>query len=577
MPSAILGGTSVCPGSAETLTDFFTGGMWTSSNTAVATIDPIAGILIGHAPGSTVILYTFPTGCAVVTTINITSLPTIYGATNFCVGNSITLTDVTTGGTWSSSNSAIASIGTGGTVSGVSSGTATITYSGIGCVATHPVTVNPGRPIAMHSVSISDTSCGSPDFYISTCDTSSFFNVTTWFGDGNSANTPLITSGTSYADVFHSYNAPGTYFVKQVLRLGTSPQDSITFPYEYQYCRTIPVKLYMDANSDCIFDTGDQAMLLPVLTEIDSNGIPVDTISSTSGFYYKALGLAGTVYAFRIISPPGIIPTCPATGILYDTIQTATIYQPAYFALNCSGSTSFDLQEHVSTMTGRHMQNGTIIVNNAFCLLQNAVITVHFSPKYVYGSAYPVPTTVSGNTLTWSVTGITSTSFPTINYTVNVPDPWSYTTWLIPGDTVNSNYVTIRTSTGFDTTNIIIKNDTVKSSFDPNEMSVFPAGNILSCTPLQYTIRFQNTGNDTAHNISIMDTLSDNLDIRSLNMEIASSAMNIAILNDGVHNIAKFDFPNINLLDSRSSRSMLRHGRIQHKNEVWPGRRHNHI
>jgi len=50
--------------------------------------------------------------------------------------------------------------------------------------------------------------------------------------------------------------------------------------------------------------------------------------------------------------------------------------------------------------------------------------------------------------------------------------------------------------------------------------------------------------------VSVYDTLSDNVDITSLRIVAASAVMNIAILNDGTHNIVKFDFPKINLLDS---------------------------
>ena len=73
----------------------------------------------------------------------------------------------------------------------------------------------------------------------------------------------------------------------------------------------------------------------------------------------------------------------------------------------------------------------------------------------------------------------------------------------------------------------------------------------MSCgSQLQYTIQFMNTGNDTAHNIYVMDTLSNNIDLNSLEVVWASAVMNMSVFNDGTHNIAKFDFPHINLLDS---------------------------
>jgi hypothetical protein len=63
-------------------------------------------------------------------------------------------------------------------------------------------------------------------------------------------------------------------------------------------------------------------------------------------------------------------------------------------------------------------------------------------------------------------------------------------------------------------------------------------------------VAFENTGNDTAHNIYVMDTLSDHLDMNTLEVVAASAAMDIYSYNDGVNNIVKFDFPAIMLPDS---------------------------
>lgn len=83
-------------------------------------------------------------------------------------------------------------------------------------------------------------------------------------------------------------------------------------------------------------------------------------------------------------------------------------------------------------------------------------------------------------------------------------------------------------------------------------MDVKPGGNILPGTNLQYTISFENTGNDTAFNIYIMDTLSDDVNPQSLRVVGASAKMNISKYYDNTihHNIVRFDFPDINLLDS---------------------------
>jgi uncharacterized repeat protein (TIGR01451 family) len=120
------------------------------------------------------------------------------------------------------------------------------------------------------------------------------------------------------------------------------------------------------------------------------------------------------------------------------------------------------------------------------------------------------------------------------------------------GDTVNSNFAItpiIGDMDTIDNAGIIV--DTVRSSFDPNFVDVAPDGCISSApTNLQYTIGFENTGNDTAFNIYILDTLAASLDPSTFKVVGASAYMNLTKIKSGAQTILKFDFPGIMLLDS---------------------------
>ena len=146
-PVAITGTTTLCSGIATTLSDVTTDGTWSSSNTALATVSP-AGMVSGIFPGTSIITYKLSTGCATAATVTVNTLPVpIGGPHSVCAGSAITLIDATTGGTWSSGNTAVASvvpiaIGTV-SVTGISPGTAAIAYTlGTGCMRTVTVTVN---------------------------------------------------------------------------------------------------------------------------------------------------------------------------------------------------------------------------------------------------------------------------------------------------------------------------------------------------------------------------------------------------------------------------------------------------
>ena len=398
--------------------------------------------------------------------------------------------------------------------------------------------------------------CSGPEFTIKTNTYYSGLSVETYFGDGQSNITSIIPGyGAGYASIYHSYNAPGTYTVKQVMLNGLINVDSIQYSYEYLLCNNYSLKFYDDYNGDCIKEASEPFLAVPILMEVDSNSIPIDTISGTSGIYYSSFGLPGDVYSFKVIStPPGLYVSCPSSGIITDTIQIGIGNNPTqYFALRCAPGVNFDIAGFSSMIAGRHMASGSILVNNSYCNPENTTVRLQFGPQYIYESAYPTPDSVVGNTIIWNLGNISSTlpAPPLIGFTLTVPTPWITSTWLTPGDTINSMMIANPVIGDIDTTNnVFIINDTVKSSYDPNEMSAIPGGYILPGMELQYTINFENTGNDTAVNIYVMDTLSENVDPHSLTVIAASAVMNISIFNDGANNIVKFDFPNINLLDS---------------------------
>ena len=94
----------------------------------------------------------------------------------------------------------------------------------------------------------------------------------------------------------------------------------------------------------------------------------------------------------------------------------------------------------------------------------------------------------------------------------------------------------------------------ITASFDPNDKRVAPAGvSSQHTTPLgqelEYTIRFQNTGNDYAYKVVITDTLSDKLDLSTLRMSGASHPMQFSVSGKG-RAVLNWTFDNINLPDS---------------------------
>lgn len=149
---AISGSGSVCSGTTEQLTNTVTGGTWSSSNTAFATVSS-TGLVSGVAVGSVTITYTATNSCGTATATKAmavtlgASAGTLSGASAVCPAATTTLTSTASGGAWSSSNTAVATVSATGVVTGVSAGTATIAYVVVnGCgrdSAKRVMTVNP--------------------------------------------------------------------------------------------------------------------------------------------------------------------------------------------------------------------------------------------------------------------------------------------------------------------------------------------------------------------------------------------------------------------------------------------------
>jgi hypothetical protein len=145
---SITGSNPICVGSTTTLSPT-TGGTWTSSNNTLATVTN-AGVVTGVSSGTPTFTFTqTSTGCVSLATsavtVNAKPVVSITGSNPICVGLTTTLSP-TTGGTWASSNNALATVTNAGIVTGVSSGTPTFTFTqtSTGCVslATSAVTVN---------------------------------------------------------------------------------------------------------------------------------------------------------------------------------------------------------------------------------------------------------------------------------------------------------------------------------------------------------------------------------------------------------------------------------------------------
>ena len=177
-------------------------------------------------------------------------------------------------------------------------------------------------------------------------------------------------------------------------------------------------------------------------------------------------------------------------------------------------------------------------------------------------SSLPNYTSISGDTIKWNYTNLEAldTGSIIVNFTLASPPVANI------GDTLHS-YLSMDIAEDLTPEN---NRDTlsqiVQGSYDPNDKTENHAGsisknNVANGDWLTYTIRFQNTGTDTAFNIIVRDTLDSKLDWNSLEMVDASDNYQLNI-TDG--NNCTWYFNNVLLPDSNINEAAS-HGYIVYR------------
>lgn len=142
-PGPISGSLSVCVGSTSMMTAGTPGGTWSSAAPSIASVGAATGVVTGASAGTVVISYRTSSTCYALAQATVSAAGSISGASSLCVGATITLVPPTGGGTWTSGNTARATVDAStGVVTGVAQGVVNITYTiSSSCFTVKSVTV----------------------------------------------------------------------------------------------------------------------------------------------------------------------------------------------------------------------------------------------------------------------------------------------------------------------------------------------------------------------------------------------------------------------------------------------------
>jgi len=273
----------------------------------------------------------------------------IYGTLGACIGSTSLLFDSSSSGimgpgTWSSSNTSIATIDTLGLVTGVSAGTATITFIGTSGTSTAVFTVSP-IPAAITG--------GSTSFCTGTSITLS--NSTpggTWTGGSGilsvSSTTGLITgtgAGTAYV---HYVVGPGCYASTVVTVIGTPAIDSITGSSTVCIGGTAT---YASTTGSGVWSTSSSA-----IATITAGGVLTGVSGGTVIVSYSVTGTCDT----GVRTLPVTISGSTITGSITGTTTVASGFTTALYN-SVSGGTWSSINPAVATISSTGVVTGVAV------------------------------------------------------------------------------------------------------------------------------------------------------------------------------------------------------------------------
>jgi len=327
--SACINGTSLLSGTGTPAA----ANAWTSSNTAVATVNAATGLVTGISAGTTTITYTDVNGCSRGAVFTVNALPTVSGPNVICVNGTTTLTGTGTPAAvnaWTSSNTAVATVNAStGLVTGVSAGVATITFTDVnGCSNTISVTVN-----ALPTISGTLSACIGATTQLTGSGTPAAVNPWT---SSNAAVATVSTTG------LVTFTGAGTSVITYTNSNGCSATATVTatpsgsslnlYCGPYNNNPTYPNAIYMDWSN--IVDSSGNTIVMTFNYSYSINGGPTITGSqvSPSSIYIVTNGLPIT-FTLSAVGPVCVqtetvtcsCPTPNVTGTLSACIGSTTL------------------------------------------------------------------------------------------------------------------------------------------------------------------------------------------------------------------------------------------------------------
>lgn len=320
---------------------------------------------------------------------------------------------------------------------------------------------------------------------------------------------------------------------------------------QFRLLNSISGSVFLDNNHNHLPDAGEPAFNQGVITSRKYNQQIVST--PYSGQFKNMVDTGTWVTSFTV------------TGRPYYTIYPAT-YSNSFSTYNSQAIDHFAVEmipgkrdysiSLVSLSPVRPGFTSEFLItcrNVGTDTLQNQLLELRLDPRLTFLSSSLNPSSVHGDTLLWELNSIKPDSVQRIYLTCDANTP----PLLNINDTLrlNASLPALLDLNPLDNNTQLTLIAT--GSFDPNDIREIHGGSISSARVrngeyLQYLIRFQNTGTDTAFRVLIRDTISNSFNPATVETIASSHPCNF--ISGGGKNLI-WDFQQILLPDSNRNES----------------------
>ncbi|MBL7983346.1 MAG: T9SS type A sorting domain-containing protein [Flavobacteriales bacterium] len=379
-------------------------------------------------------------------------------------------------------------------------------------------------------------------------------------GSGNTYPTTGYTFAQNTVDGTITEIPPGSYtlYAEFPTPCGLSTYTlPVTVPDLGPDCGSVQGTVWYDFDQDCMIDVDEPRVVHRVSTILPG---PRYVITNSAGFYS-----AGLDYGSYTLSQNSsdLEQICPAATPVPFTLDGGN--QLAVVDLADTSNIAFDLETDcfLNIVRPGFEVNGWLRVRNGSVYPSDVVtLTYTYEAPLVLVSASVPPTVNTPGYLEWQIPVIAGSSAQTIHMVFTTPpDP------DLLGTVVNT--AASATNAGAETltsNNTCTQASTITGAYDPNDKTARTSSGssevsyfLTEDNSITYTIRFQNTGTDTAFTVVIRDELEADLDPGSVDILGASHPFEPAFENGRT---LVFTFNDILLPDSGTNEAAS-HGFIR--------------